>query len=909
MTREARPAGHRGSAAEFGVHQATSDGLDGDDGDDGPMPPYIRRPHDEVLRALLDPAVPDSRLIVLRGDSCTGRSRAVYEALADRLPDWPVCHPVTAAELAAGIPARTVLWLGELRRHVDAEDGAARLRHLANLLDGEGHLVIATVWPRDWEAYTTAAGTGRSASDPARTAGRLLGRLPEADEQTLESIEPGWGGVIDVPARFTAEELTAAAGTGDPRLAAAAAAGEEVTQYLAGVPGLLERYADPDGRAVLTAAMDATRFGHAGPLSAALLRDAAGAEADGAADALEPVAGVGAGPAGYRLADYLDQHGRRTRQDQAGSPALWDALAGHAGETGTGDLNRLARSARDRGLYRHAAALWTSAAARGSTRAATRLAAHLERDDAARAAAWAAARVRLDDPWEVTRLLEALAAAGAGDAIRVLLARDPGGQARLDQRWDALGLLSALASAGARARTGGGGGTGARDGTEAGDAVQTLAARLVERTRADDVPFAVSLMKALAAAGAGDTARTLADRVAGHVVEAGLDDLDDIALLLEAMPAAGAGEAAGALAARVADDADLENPQDVARLLKALAAPGAGDAARALLARDPAGQVSVDSVWDIADLLGVLRAAGTDRAVDTLAARVAAQASLDDAESLARLLDELRAAGARDAIGTLLARDPAHHADLWDTWGAGCLIGALHAAGAEQAAGVLAARVADDGMLDIPEPATWVLRALRAAGAADVIQTLAGRIAERAEFCCPLDIAGLLDELHAAGAADAIRTLLDRDPGGQADPGDPGDITLLMGALRTAGAAAAARSLAGRAAGQTRLDDPQAVAGLLEEFRAGDAGDAARVLLARDPAGQVSLAPEQRQGVARLLAALRAAGAGDAARVLAARAADAGMFDLAGDGTSYPFGREPDGAPSAPWRWTEPRPE
>ena len=136
-------------------------------------------------------------------------------------------------------------------------------------------------------------------------------------------------------------------------------------------------------------------------------------------------------------------------------------------------------------------------------------------------------------------------------------------------------------------------------------------------------------------------------------------------------------------------------------------------------------------------------------------------------------------------------------------------------------------------MLDIPEPATWVLRALRAAGAADLIQTLAGRVAERAEFCCPLDIAGLLDELDAAGA-DAVRTLLDRDPGGQADTDDPGDIALLLGALR-------------------------------------------------------------------------AAGAGDAARVLAARAADAGMFDLAGDGTSYPFGREPDGAPSAPWRWTEPQ--
>ena len=474
MTREARPAG-QWAAAEFGVHQVTSDGpggvdgVDGLDGLDGPMPPYIRRPHDAVLRALLDPAVPDSRLIVLRGDSCTGRSRAVYEALADRLPGWPVRHPVTAAELAAGIPARTVLWLGELRRHVDADDGAALLRHLANLLDGEGYVVIATVWPQDWEACTAAAGTGRSASDPARTAGRLLGRLPEANEYTLESIEPGWGGVVNVPAGFTAEELAAAAGTGDPRLAAAAAAGEEVTQYLAGVPGLLERYADPGGRAVIAAAMDATRFGHGGPLSAALLRDAAGAEADGAAGALEPVAGAGAGTAGYRLADYLDQHGRRTRQDQAGSPALWDALVGHAGETGTGDLNRLARSARDRGLYRHAAALWTSAAARGSTQAATRLAAHLGQDDAARAAAWAAARVRLDDPWEVTRLLEALAAAGAGDAIRILLDRDPGGQASLDQCWDALGLLGALAAAGARTGTGTGGGNGTGTGTGAGN--------------------------------------------------------------------------------------------------------------------------------------------------------------------------------------------------------------------------------------------------------------------------------------------------------------------------------------------------------------------------------------------------------------------------------------------------------
>ena len=53
------------------------------------------------------------------------------------------------------------------------------------------------------------------------------------------------------------------------------------------------------------------------------------------------------------------------------------------------------------------------------------------------------------------------------------------------------------------------------------------------------------------------------------------------------------------------------------------------------------------------------------------------------------------------------------------------------------------------------------------------------------------------------------------------------------------------------------LEDPQGVARLLAELRAAGAGNAVRVLLARDPAGQVSLGPDQQRGVARLLTALR----------------------------------------------------
>jgi hypothetical protein len=115
----------------------------------GPMPPYVRRPHDELLRAVLDPAVTASRLVVVRGGSSTGKTRAAYEAVADRLADRRLDYPRNAAALAsrleAGIPARTVLWLGELRKYADDDGGAAVLGRLADLLEGTGHVLITTM--------------------------------------------------------------------------------------------------------------------------------------------------------------------------------------------------------------------------------------------------------------------------------------------------------------------------------------------------------------------------------------------------------------------------------------------------------------------------------------------------------------------------------------------------------------------------------------------------------------------------------------------------------------------------------------------------------------------------------------------------------------------------------------------
>ena len=97
--------------------------------------------------------------------------------------------------------------------------------------------------------------------------------------------------------------------------------------------------------------------------------DWAATELNGAVRALQPVPPPsGTGVVGYQVADYLDQYGRRTRQDRLGPPSLWDALVAHAANAS--DLTGLGYAARGRGLYRHAAALWTTAAARtcGRTR-------------------------------------------------------------------------------------------------------------------------------------------------------------------------------------------------------------------------------------------------------------------------------------------------------------------------------------------------------------------------------------------------------------------------------------------------------------------------------------------------------------------------------------------------------------
>jgi hypothetical protein len=257
-----------------------------------------------------------------------------------------------------------------------------------------------------------------------------------------------------------------------------------VTQFLAGAPVLLDRYRDaqPPARAVIESAMDARRLGHGTALPHALLEAAApaymsDAEWDLAGDDwLEQAVGFtgapcrgtagpvtrirprpafgqapGSAPAApggpaYKLADYLDEHGRRHRAARFPPDEFWSAAASCGSPGSQADLGAAARG---RGLFRHAAQLRKNATCHGDPYAAAALIADMHLDPSAeQAASWAVVHVSLDDPHGVASLLDRLQAVGASGQVTELAVRAASGVA-LDSPDGVSILLGSLLAVGA----------------------------------------------------------------------------------------------------------------------------------------------------------------------------------------------------------------------------------------------------------------------------------------------------------------------------------------------------------------------------------------------------------------------------------------------------------------------------
>ncbi|MEV6826998.1 hypothetical protein [Amycolatopsis sp. NPDC051102] len=338
------------------------------------LPAYVERAHDVRLRqSVLRAAAGGSVAVFLVGGSSTGKTRACWEALRLVPDDWRLWHPIDPEDAVSGLARvvpKTVVWLNEsayyLRAPVHGERIAAGLRELLRRADRGPVLLLGTIWPEDWPVLTT-----------------------DANKQARALLT---GADVRVPESFTGAALAAVrrAVRADPRFAEALAqvADGRITQFLAGVPALLDRYRNAPAapRALIDAAVDARRLGHGPAIPRPLLEAAApgylsddeweslddgwpaaafsyaGARCRGVRGPLtliKPRPGEQA-PAGphYRLADYLEQAGRAGRANELVPASLWNALPDHAARD---SLPALARSADVRRLDRHAYLLYAAA--------------------------------------------------------------------------------------------------------------------------------------------------------------------------------------------------------------------------------------------------------------------------------------------------------------------------------------------------------------------------------------------------------------------------------------------------------------------------------------------------------------------------------------------------------------------
>jgi hypothetical protein len=932
----------------LGVHRVVRGGM---------QPAYVRRPHDDLLVRLLDPECAANRLVVLRGGSSTGKSRAAYEAVAAARPDRLVYYPRTGGALTRLLDgpglAGSVVWLGELRQYVEDPDGWRSLGRLAEVLSGEsGIVVITTLWPGHWAAYAVGHHGGPGTPDPFRAARGLLEPL---DVVAGPTAEPGRGGVIDVPECFGPKDLERARQGGDllvrQAIAAAARGGAagQIAQYLAGVPDLLAHYegpgADPYGRALITAAMDAARLGHPGPYAPEFLsgaavgylgdreravpvadwEDAARAyairELKGAIRALEPVPPEqGTGVSGYRLADYLEQHGHHTRRDRIPPGSFWNAASVQAAP---GAQAALGDAAEARGLLRCAALLRERAASGGDPAAAVPLLRTLARlapqdrrpawhvatrfpigdrlsvetvlkllhevsatEPAVFFAARAARHAPIRDPVDVRVLLKEFQEIGAADDARVLAAR-----VAADVSVTATTLyLHELHRAGM------------------GDQVTALACRMASQFPLDDAFRIRELLEALQSLSAHrQIALLMAREPAAHVR---IDEPLFVADLLRKLREVGAADQTAILAARASAESPVDRGTYLATLIQALREAGAADHAAAL-ARRAAQNIALDDPGEVASLLGGLAEAGLTEQAALLTARDPARhASLERQYGVAHLLDVLRTANAAGQIATLIARQPGARADLDNPYSVGELVRALREAGAAGQSTALAERAvahADPADTDhvaslayalrkasAPEQATALTH--RAVLSADHRQPLAGialleellnlhaighahLLAARFAAQVPLDafsIIHLLRQLLKAGMRDEFTALAERIAAHL--PASPtSKVADLFSELWELGAGQQATELAERVIPQAPLDNPAHVADLLHDLREAHCDGYIATILARDPAAEA--AARDPYDVALLLTELLQVHATGQAAKLARRAAEQVSLD------------------------------
>jgi hypothetical protein len=355
---------------------------------DPDLPLFVKRDCYEDVCSWMRRAQENGGFLLLIGNSSVGKTRLLYEAARQMLPDFTVLAPdlgdgalVTTIAAARFPLPKLLVWLDELQRFLpgpyfipDEQAGHSPITATAvrQLLEADTPVVIVgTLWPEHVRQLRATE------TDPATDS-----RLPR-HAQAVDILSTG---VHEVTLEtFSKDERATAAALAsrDPRLAQAVNDRDyNVTEALAGARETMRRYQQGTDahRAVVHAAVDARRLGVQAPLTSDLLKAAArgyltavyGDEAwfdhalgeltsyTGPQDrATAPLIAVANSErtaiVGYTVADYLLQQLTRQRRSSRLSSVTWQAFIDHTHDPD--DILRLADRAANQLLYRQAEAL------------------------------------------------------------------------------------------------------------------------------------------------------------------------------------------------------------------------------------------------------------------------------------------------------------------------------------------------------------------------------------------------------------------------------------------------------------------------------------------------------------------------------------------------------------------------
>ncbi|WP_067821437.1 helix-turn-helix domain-containing protein [Actinomadura kijaniata] len=855
---------------QLGVHQALPSDVVSPLAAPAALPAYLARPHDGQLRDLLGRAArgePGPRLVVLTGESTVGKTRALWEAIHTVLPTWRLWAPADDTELieTLGSPALQaapssapaggiVLWLNELQRHLDGARSAeaARLLHraLADPGDRPPLVAVGALWERPYWAQLTAQG-----------------QVPDSHAAARELLTGPCACRLAVPTTLDDDQQRHLTASSDPRLRQAAAAGAtdgQVIQHLTGGPELLAAYRSgtfftPVETALIDAAVDARRLGHRQPIPAAFLRAAAdGALAphqrsddSGALEAALAALVSGVRPDGTRTDIRHTLTALTPWRQASGGPTCYephDYLSQHLG--------------RARATVVPGSEFW-AAAAHTEPEACTALATAAHNRGLYRHAAW---------------LHKHAARHGHADAARSLLHHQP-------------------------------------DNADFTERAARWAAAHTDLTDPQAVGFLLGDLHGL-----------------WRSPQPGTEE--PMAMLLARAPAA---------------DSELTDPRAVATLLRLLHQVGAMDQVAALLARNPVAHTDPSDPQAVGDLLLVLHEVNAADQVTALIQRARASATPANPYALAALLDVLCQAKdrghrwAQAQMGALLAEDPAARVALTDPHEVLYLLLVLHRAGAADQVTTLAQRLIVRATSTAPLVVDQLLRTLHQVEAIKQVPTLARHAVLNTDPADALAVANTAQTLNKVGAIEEARVLLAHASVTQVDLTDPWAVARLLGVLHELGAHDQVQALLDRdPAAQIDLTPSWAVARLLGVLHELGIHDQVQALLDRDPAAQTHFvaasearrlvrvlswlnAQDQvatviervarcidltdRREVAKLLDTLRTAGADEQAARLLEQLPALGLFTRylgeTGQHARFRYGREPNGAPAAPWGWDD----